>query len=118
MRGGSQVAGGAEGFDLGGELGEELGDLVELVAVLDFDLAEPVLAPGAEVLVPVPGGAFRAEDGGEHLVGVVGVVDLDLGEPGVDGVELVVGAEEAAPQLGDGAAGVGELARGRCRAGG
>ncbi len=36
-------------------------------------------------------------------------MDLDLGEAGVDGVELVVGAERGSPQLGDGAAGVGQL---------
>jgi hypothetical protein len=34
-----EVGLGADGLDLGGELGEEVGDLVEAVAVLAFELA-------------------------------------------------------------------------------
>lgn len=45
MRGRAQVAGRAERLDLRGELAEEVGDLVEPVAVLDLDLAQPALAP-------------------------------------------------------------------------
>ena len=84
MGGGLEVGLGAEGLDLVGELREEVGDLVEAVAVLPFDLAESLLAPGAEVGMPVPGGAFGAEDGGEDGVALLGVVDLDLGEAVVE----------------------------------
>src|SRR5581483_9450460 len=108
VRGGSQVAGWAECLDLPGELGEELGDLVEAIAVFDFDLAQPTLAPRAEVLVPVSRRVLGTEDRGEHLVGGLGVVDLDLGEPSVDGVELVLGAEHGAPQFGHRPPGVAE----------
>ena len=48
-----EVAAWTERLDLGCELLEERGDLVEPVAVLALNLLQPLAAPGAEALVPV-----------------------------------------------------------------
>jgi hypothetical protein len=58
------------------------------------------------VLVPVPCGAVGSEKDGEDLVGGVGVLDLDLSQAGVDGLELVVGAKDRPVQLGHRSVGV------------
>ena len=51
---GLEVRLGADGLDLGGEVGEEVGNLVEAISVLALDLTKALLAPNAEVVVPAP----------------------------------------------------------------
>ena len=59
----AEVARGTEGFDPGGEVGEELGGLVEARAEVLLDLGDAISSPGSVVLVPIPGGTVGAEAG-------------------------------------------------------
>src|SRR5207248_623432 len=72
-----QVGLGADSLDLVGEVGEEVSDLVEAVAVGAGNLVDALFTPGAKAGVPVLGRVLGAEDGGDDGVGFLGVGDVD-----------------------------------------
>src|SRR5688572_3889364 len=105
-----QIAAWTELLDLVGKDLEELRDLVETVAVAAGELGDAVLPPGAVVVVPVLRRRIPvAEEGSGEVVDLLRVGHAEVGESGIDIVELSVAAEHSGIELTDRALGIGQL---------